>query len=71
MVDACAFAGGQKLAAVTLGQENSVFVSNVVLYDLKEKGEQTTADGSGVEIPPMPITIFSTASCWRSWTGRP
>lgn len=51
VVDACAFAGGQKLAAVTLGQENSVFVSNVVLYDLKEKGEQTTADGSGVEIP--------------------
>ena len=28
-----------------------MFVSNVVLYDLKEKGEQTTADGSGVEIP--------------------
>lgn len=51
VVDACSFAGGQKLAAVTLGQENSVFVSNVVLYDLKEKGEQTTADGSGVEIP--------------------
>lgn len=52
VVDACSFAGGQKLAAATLGQENSVFVSSVVLYDLKEKGEQPSADGSGMEISP-------------------
>lgn len=50
VVDACSFDSGKKLAAATLGQENSVFVSNVVLYDLKEKGKGTTADGSGVEI---------------------
>ena len=37
VVDACSFAGGQKLAAVTLGQENSVFVSNVVLYELDQE----------------------------------
>ena len=46
-----------------------MFVSNGCSTTSKKKGEQTTADGSGVEIPPMPITIFSTASCWRSWSG--
>ena len=51
VVDACSFDGGQKLAAVTLGQENSVFVSNVVLYNLKESGEQTVVTDNGVEIP--------------------
>ena len=51
VVDACSFDGGQKLAAVTLGQENSVFVSNVVLYNLKESGEQTVVTDAGVEIP--------------------
>ena len=51
VVDACSFDGGQKLAAVTLGQENSVFVSNVVLYNLKESGDQNVVTGDGVEIP--------------------
>lgn len=51
VVDACSFDGGQRLAAVTLGQENSVFVSNVVLYNLKETGGQASSDGTGVEIP--------------------
>ena len=31
---------GNTLAAVRLGQENGVFVSNVVLYDLREAGEK-------------------------------
>ena len=31
---------GKTLAAVRLGQENGVFVSNVVLYDLREAGEK-------------------------------
>lgn len=32
---------GNTLAAVRLGQENGVFVSSVVLYDLREAGEKT------------------------------
>ncbi len=36
VMDACVVGEGEKLAAVTLGQEDSAFVSNVVLYDLHE-----------------------------------
>lgn len=42
VVDACVLGDGDGLAAVTLGQENSVFVSNVVLYDMT--GEDPVAD---------------------------
>ena len=38
VTDACVI-GGTTLAAVTLGQEAGTFVSNVVLYSLKEAGE--------------------------------
>ncbi len=38
---------GDHLAAVTLGQENSVFVSNVVLYDLSSAGTGAAAGSSG------------------------
>ena len=34
VIDACVIGNGERLAAVTLGQEESIFVSNVVLYDL-------------------------------------
>ncbi len=34
LADACVTEDGKFLAAVTMGQENSVFVSNVVIYDL-------------------------------------
>lgn len=45
VVDACVTDDCETLAAVTLGQENSVFVSNVVLYDLTQAGEvEPTAD---------------------------
>ena len=36
VTDACVVGEGKQLAAVTLGQEDSIFVSNVVLYDLRE-----------------------------------
>jgi len=36
VADACVVGDGSALAAATLGQENSVLVTNVVLYDLKE-----------------------------------
>ena len=39
VLDAYVADDGSFLAAVTLGQENSVFVSNIVLYDLTEPGE--------------------------------
>ena len=42
------------LAAVTLGQEDSVFVSNVVLYDLTAKAPSGGQDASGgLEVPPI------------------
>ncbi len=36
VIDACVTGDGERMAAVTLGQEDGVFISNVVLYDLKE-----------------------------------
>lgn len=44
VLDACVV--GETLAAVTLGQENGVFVSNIVLYDMPEydtPGDEPTA----------------------------
>lgn len=40
LTDACITGDGNFLAAVRLGQENGVFISNVVLYDLREVGEK-------------------------------
>lgn len=37
---------GNDLAAVTLGQENGVFVSNIVLYEIGVSGEEPAADYS-------------------------
>lgn len=37
------YVAGNRLAAVTMGQENGVFVSNVVLYDLSEDAEEPAA----------------------------
>ena len=53
VTDAYVTDDGKNLAAVTLGQEDSVFVSNVVLYDLKETapfGNYDIADGLVIEI---------------------
>lgn len=41
VTDACVTGSGSVLAAVTLGQEDGRFVSNVLLYDLREAGEKT------------------------------
>ena len=51
VVDACVTNDADSVAAVTLGQENSVFVSNVVLYDLTGSAarEDSQVDG-GVEV---------------------
>lgn len=43
VADAYVTDDGKYLAAVTLGQENSAFVSNVVLYDLTKAGEAEVA----------------------------
>lgn len=37
---------GDRLAAVTLGQENGIFVSNMVLYEIGVSGEEPAADYS-------------------------
>ena len=52
VTDAYVTAGGGYLAAVTLGQENSVFVSNVVLYDLTAKAAPAEDDGTGALVVP-------------------
>ena len=51
VIDAYVLDDGEHVAAVTLGQENSVFVSNVVLYDLTgsaPKAETEVKDGVAV-----------------------
>ena len=51
VIDAYVLDDGEHVAAVTLGQENSVFVSNVVLYDLTgsaPKAETEVEDGVAV-----------------------
>ncbi len=47
VTDAYVTDDGDTLAAVTLGQENSVFISNVVLYDLTVTGPASAYDASG------------------------
>ena len=52
-MDACVMGDGERLAAVTLGQENSQFVSNVVLYELTSEeplANYDITDGLLVEI---------------------
>ena len=52
-MDACVLGDGERLAAVTLGQENSQFVSNVVVYELTSEepvANYDVADGLLVEI---------------------
>ena len=44
VTDATVIGEGKGLAAVTLGQENSTFVSNIVLYDLSETEPKATYD---------------------------
>lgn len=48
VADACVTEDGKYLAAVTMGQADSVFVSNVVIYDLTQEdpiAEYSVQDG--------------------------
>lgn len=44
LTDACVTEDNGRLAAVTLGQENGVFVSNIILYDLHSQSTEPVAD---------------------------
>lgn len=46
VIDACVTEDNRQMAAVTLGQENSVFVSSIVLYELGKEEPSATYDVS-------------------------
>lgn len=58
VMDACVTDDGQRLAAVTLGQEDGVFVSNVVLYDLKAAAPEADRDASGGLMAAPPVADY-------------
>lgn len=70
---------GHVLAAVRLGQENGVFVSNVVLYDLREAGEKkpfaeySVPDGlvlaTGEQAGKL-VTVSDTCVTYASYSGK-
>lgn len=64
------------LAAVTLGQENSVFVSNIVLYDLSKEdpaADYDVSDGLVLEIGQMEeklVTVSDTCLTFANTRGE-
>lgn len=73
--DAYVTDNGKYLAAVTLGQENSVFVSNIVLYDLKQTdpfGNYDIEDGLVVDMGSLQgqlVMVTDTALVFASDNG--
>ena len=75
VADAYVTDDGKYLAAVTLGQENSVFVSNVVLYDLTKAGEAEVAaeydieDGLAVDIRQQDEQLVTVSDTCLTFAG--
>lgn len=92
MQQVCAFTSGERfvadarvsddgdvLAAVRLGQENGVFVSNVVLYDLREPGEKkpfaeySVPDGLVLSVGEQSeklVTVTDTCVSYATHSGK-
>ena len=81
VADACVTEDGKYLAAVTLGQEESVFVSNVVIYDLTQEmlpwritactdGLVTAMGGQGDRIVTVSDTCLTVRKCRRGNAGH-
>lgn len=78
VMDAYVLDDNDYLAAVTLGQENSVFVSNVVLYDMTQEGQApnanySVADGLVLSIGQQDshlVTVSDTALTFAGKDGQ-
>jgi hypothetical protein len=76
VADAYVTDDGSTLAAVTLGQENSVFVSNIVLYDLTQEdpiGNYSVSDALAVAIGQQSgklVTVTDTCLSFASTDGQ-
>lgn len=73
VADACVTGDGRTLAAVTLGQENGVFVSRVVLYNLTEKepfAGYDVADGLVLAIGEQSGMLSAVADTCLTYASR-
>ena len=76
VTDAYVTDDNKSVAAVTLGQEESVFVSNIVLYDLtktKPKADYDITDGLVLAITSKDhrlTTVSDTNLSFASWSGK-
>lgn len=72
VIDACVTDDCTRMAAVTLGQENSTFISNVVLYNLNEEqpfGDYNVTDGLVAAIAQDGSTLITLSDTCLTFAG--